>query len=162
MALTWVILFPLGAAFIRLLSGHLSNAFVMHRTLQLFNVILAIVGMSMGMWTSGLNRTVGSPPYFFTFATRCPPPSSGATFHFFFGTLFDQGAWGRCLRVLVSSAWANPCHYSISPNSINTLASSLLACCSSRQLWDTCTTLSSSAQRSAAVGRMRISGSAAP
>jgi hypothetical protein len=62
MALTWVIMFPLGAAFIRLLGNYISNAFVMHRTLQLFNVILAIVGMSLGMWTSGLNRTVSSPP----------------------------------------------------------------------------------------------------
>lgn len=58
MAVTWVILFPLGAAFIRLLNNHIPNAFAMHRGLQLFNVCLAIVGMAMGMWTSGLNGTV--------------------------------------------------------------------------------------------------------
>jgi len=77
MALTWVILFPLGASFIRLLSDYLSNPLVMHRTLQLFNVILAIVGLSMGMWTSGLNGTVCTPSYFF-FATHLRPrPKSG-------------------------------------------------------------------------------------
>ncbi|KAF8246272.1 CBD9-like protein [Wilcoxina mikolae CBS 423.85] len=82
MALTWVILFPLGAAFIRLLGNYLPNAFVMHRTLQLFNVCLAIVGMSLGMWTSGLNKT------HFT------------QFHQYFGVilvgmLFVQGALGQ-------------------------------------------------------------------
>lgn len=64
MALTWVVLFPLGAAFIRLLNNHIPNAFAMHRGLQLFNVCLAIVGMAMGMWTSELNRTVIPPSPF--------------------------------------------------------------------------------------------------
>jgi hypothetical protein len=58
MAVTWVLLFPLGAAFIRLLSNHLSNAVAMHRGLQIFNVCLAIIGLAMGMWKSGLDGTV--------------------------------------------------------------------------------------------------------
>ncbi|KAF8539731.1 hypothetical protein BDD12DRAFT_736594, partial [Trichophaea hybrida] len=82
MALTWVILFPLGAAFIRLLGNHLPNAFAMHRALQLFNVCLAIVGMSFGMWFSTLQN------------------SHFTQFHQYFGViligmLFVQGALGQ-------------------------------------------------------------------
>jgi len=57
MALTWVILFPLGAAIIRLLSNRVPNAVFWHRTLQLSNVCLAIIGMAMGMWKSTLTNT---------------------------------------------------------------------------------------------------------
>jgi hypothetical protein len=69
MALTWVILFPLGAAFIRLLSNHIPNAVAMHRSLQLFNVCLAIIGMAMGMWKSGLDDTVCALSRTFPFHT---------------------------------------------------------------------------------------------
>ena len=62
MAVIWVIFFPLGASFIRLLSNHIPNAFVMHRGFQIFNVVLSIIGMAMGMWVSGINDTVSIHP----------------------------------------------------------------------------------------------------
>lgn len=58
MALCWVILFPLGAAFIRLLNNHIPNAFLMHRSLQIFSVFFAVIGMGMGIWVSDMNMTV--------------------------------------------------------------------------------------------------------
>ncbi|CCX05204.1 hypothetical protein FPQ18DRAFT_107195 [Pyronema domesticum] len=57
MALTWVLLFPLGAAAIRLFGGMLPNPVLWHRSIQVFNTLLAIVGMALGMYTSGINRT---------------------------------------------------------------------------------------------------------
>ncbi|KAI5778918.1 hypothetical protein EDC01DRAFT_324743 [Geopyxis carbonaria] len=57
MAFTWVILFPLGASVIRILSNRLPNALLIHRSLQSLNFILVIVGMALGIWTSGVNGT---------------------------------------------------------------------------------------------------------
>lgn len=104
MALTWLILFPLGAAFIRLLDNHIPNAFMMHRGLQLFAVCLAIIGMSLGIWVSGLEGTVSPQPPL----SLGPPTNPRAsllkqhftTFHQYFGvilvgTLFVQGALGQ-------------------------------------------------------------------
>jgi hypothetical protein len=65
MALTWVLLFPLGAAAIRLFGGMLPNPVLWHRSIQVFNTLLAIVGMALGMYTSGINRTVREPLLFF-------------------------------------------------------------------------------------------------
>jgi len=56
MATTFVILFPLGAAFIRLLDNYVVHALNIHRSLQMFNAVLAIVGMALGIYTSALNE----------------------------------------------------------------------------------------------------------
>lgn len=49
MSITWVILFPLGAAFIRLLNNRLPNPLALHRGLQGANTVLAIIGLVLGV-----------------------------------------------------------------------------------------------------------------
>jgi hypothetical protein len=55
MSVVWVLLFPFGAAIIRLLSNRLPNPVAMHRGLQIANTLLAFVGLGLGVWVSNLN-----------------------------------------------------------------------------------------------------------
>lgn len=63
MAVTFVLLFPFGAALIRLLNTRIPNPFALHRGLQIFNLILVFVGLGMGVWRSNITRTVRDPPH---------------------------------------------------------------------------------------------------
>ncbi len=58
MSVVWVLLFPFGAAIIRLLSNRLPNPVAMHRGLQIANTLLAFVGLGLGVWVSNLNGQV--------------------------------------------------------------------------------------------------------
>lgn len=58
MGVTFVLLFPFGAALIRLLNNRIPNAFALHRGLQILNLILAFVGLGMGVWRSDITGTV--------------------------------------------------------------------------------------------------------
>jgi len=56
MAVVWVLLFPFGAAIIRLLNNRLPNPVAMHRGLQIANTLLAFVGLGLGVWVSDLRH----------------------------------------------------------------------------------------------------------
>lgn len=58
MGVIFVLLFPFGAALIRLLNTRIPNAFALHRGLQILNLILAFVGLGMGVWRSNITGTV--------------------------------------------------------------------------------------------------------
>lgn len=58
MGITFVLLFPFGAALIRLLNTRIPNAFALHRGLQILNLILAFVGLGIGVWRSDITGTV--------------------------------------------------------------------------------------------------------
>lgn len=58
MGVTFVLLFPFGAALIRLLNTRIPNAFALHRGLQILNLILAFIGLGMGVWRSDITGTV--------------------------------------------------------------------------------------------------------
>lgn len=66
MGVTFVLLFPFGAALIRLLNTRIPNAFALHRGLQILNLILALVGLGMGVWRSDITGTVRKFPHYFT------------------------------------------------------------------------------------------------
>lgn len=66
MGVTFVLLFPFGAALIRLLNTRIPNAFALHRGLQILNLILAFVGLGMGVWRSDITGTVRKSLYCFT------------------------------------------------------------------------------------------------
>lgn len=59
MAISWLFLLPLGATFIRFLAQAFPRPvpLYMHAGIQLFTFILAIVGFSLGIYTSQLNET---------------------------------------------------------------------------------------------------------
>ncbi|KAH0602266.1 uncharacterized protein H6S33_009876 [Morchella sextelata] len=57
MGVTFVLLFPFGAALIRLLNNRVPNALALHRGVQIFNLILAFIGMTMGVWRSSMTGT---------------------------------------------------------------------------------------------------------
>lgn len=61
MGVTFVLLFPFGAALIRLLNNRVPNALALHRGVQIFNVVLVFIGMIMGVWRSNITGTVGLP-----------------------------------------------------------------------------------------------------
>lgn len=61
MGVTFVLLFPFGAALIRLLNNRVPNALALHRGVQIFNLILVFIGMIMGVWRSSMTGTVGLP-----------------------------------------------------------------------------------------------------
>lgn len=64
MAVTFVLLFPFGAALIRLLNNRIPNAFALHRGVQILNLILSIIGLAMGVWSCDINGTVRDFPFF--------------------------------------------------------------------------------------------------
>lgn len=87
MSLTWVILFPLGAAIIRLFNDRFSNAMSIHRALQIGNFLLVVVALGLGTAASGENGTVSRltllhflyyPPYL----ARVRPGSESLFKHF--------------------------------------------------------------------------------
>lgn len=61
MAVTWVIMFPLGAAVIRIFANVIPNAVLVHQCLQIFNFILAVIGLALGSYYSHLTRSVSTP-----------------------------------------------------------------------------------------------------
>lgn len=63
MGVTFVILFPFGAALIRLLNNRIPNAFALHRGVQILNLILAFIGLGMGVWRSRIEGTVWNFPH---------------------------------------------------------------------------------------------------
>lgn len=63
MGVTFVLFFPFGAALIRLLNNRIPNAFALHRGVQILNLILAFVGMGMGIWRSRIEGTVRDFPH---------------------------------------------------------------------------------------------------
>lgn len=76
MGVTFVLLFPFGAALIRLLNNRVPNALALHRGVQIFNMILVFIGMIMGVWRSSMTGTVGLPVsliYTIIITPRCFP-----------------------------------------------------------------------------------------
>jgi len=71
MGVVFVLIFPFGAALIRLLNNRIPNAFALHRGLQILGFILAVVGFGMGIWRSELSDSVGLLPL------PSPPAGSG-------------------------------------------------------------------------------------
>lgn len=64
MAVTFLVLFPLGASAIRILASIFQhNALAIHRALQLFNLVLVLIAMGLGIKACELNQTVCSPPF---------------------------------------------------------------------------------------------------
>ncbi|KAG0632662.1 hypothetical protein HOY80DRAFT_914390 [Tuber brumale] len=68
MGVVFILLFPFGAALVRLLNNRIPNAFALHRGLQILNFMLAVVGMGMGIWRSEISDShyVGFHQYFGT------------------------------------------------------------------------------------------------
>lgn len=58
MGVTFVLLFPFGAALIRLLNNRIPNAFALHRGVQSLNFLLAVTGMALGIYRSELSESV--------------------------------------------------------------------------------------------------------
>ena len=70
MGVTFVLLFPFGAALIRLLNNRIPNAFALHRGVQSLNFLLAVTGMALGIYRSELSESVrgeSCSPLFFCF-----------------------------------------------------------------------------------------------
>ncbi|KAL7275457.1 hypothetical protein RUND412_001585 [Rhizina undulata] len=57
MGVTFVILLPLGAAFISLINRRLSNAVATHRVVQIFGSLLIVIGFALGVWYSDVQHT---------------------------------------------------------------------------------------------------------
>jgi hypothetical protein len=66
MSLAWVILFPLGAAIVRLFNNRFSSgrqAMVVHRALQIGNFVLVVVALILGIAASGEMQSVSSSAF---------------------------------------------------------------------------------------------------
>ena len=65
MGIAWIILFPTGAAIIRLFKDRFGNPMAVHRALQIANTVLVVLAMILGIAASGINGTVRylSPRY---------------------------------------------------------------------------------------------------
>jgi len=57
MGVTFVLLFPFGAALIRLLNNRIPNAFALHRGVQILNFLLAVAGLALGVYRSELSES---------------------------------------------------------------------------------------------------------